>query len=88
MRLYSWHKLQKGVNSNEKKFFSFLLAIALVLVILPVSGVHAQLPAAYESGIQIQNLAAEEGDITLTFFNLQGFVVGIATEKKSIQTVH
>ncbi len=64
-----------------KKFFSFLLAIALVLVILPVSGVHAQLPAAYESGIQIQNLAAEEGDITLTFFNLQGFVVGIATEK-------
>jgi len=61
-----------------KKFFSILMAIALVLVILPVSGAQAQAPVGYESAIQIQNLADTDGLITLTFFNLEGFVVGTA----------
>ena len=60
-----------------KKFFSILMAIALVLVILPVS-VRKQAPVGYESAIQIQNLADTDGLITLTFFNLEGFVVGTA----------
>ncbi|HQL91997.1 MAG TPA: hypothetical protein PK381_01435 [Anaerolineaceae bacterium] len=61
-----------------KKFFSILMAIALVLVILPVSGAHAQAqkPVAFESSIQIRNLSAEDGFINLTFFNLSGYVVG------------
>ena len=62
-----------------KKFFSILMAIALVLVILPVSGAQAA-PVAYESGIQIQNLANEDGLLTLTFFNLAGYVVGTADQ--------
>jgi len=61
-----------------KKFFSILMAIALVLVVLPISGAKAASPVGYESGIQIQNLADTDGLITLTFFNLAGYTVGTA----------
>nr|HPL81199.1 hypothetical protein [Anaerolineaceae bacterium] len=63
-----------------KKFFSILMAIVLVLVILPVTGVQAQKPVAFESSIQIRNLSPDAGTITLTFFNLQGFVVGTSDQ--------
>ena len=59
-----------------KKFFSILIAIALVLVLLPVSGAQAQKPVAFESSIQIRNLSANAGQITLAFYNLNGFMVG------------
>jgi hypothetical protein len=61
-----------------KKFFSIFLALALVLAILPVAGAKAQSPVAYESSISIQNLSPDAGLVTLTFYNLQGFVVGTA----------
>jgi hypothetical protein len=64
-----------------KKFFSILMAIALVLAILPVTGVQAQQkPVGFESSIQIRNLSPDAGTITLTFFNLQGFVVGTSDQ--------
>ena len=59
-----------------KKFFSILIAIALVLVLLPVSGAQAQKPVGFESSIQIRNLSANAGQITLAFYNLNGFMVG------------
>ncbi len=59
-----------------KKFFSILIAIALVLVLLPVSGAQAQKPVDFESSIQIRNLSANAGQITLAFYNLNGFMVG------------
>ncbi len=63
-----------------KKFFSILMAIALVLVILPVSGAQAQKPVGFESSIQIRNLSADAGTITLSFFNLNGFLVGTSDQ--------
>ena len=63
-----------------KKFFSILIAIALVLVLLPVSGAQAQKPVAFESSIQIRNLSANAGQITLAFYNLDGFLVGTSDQ--------
>jgi hypothetical protein len=63
-----------------KKFFSILIAIALVLVLLPVSGAQAQKPVAFESSIQIRNLSANAGQITLAFYNLNGFLVGTSDQ--------
>ncbi len=63
-----------------KKFFSILIAIALLLVILPVSGAQAQKPIAFETSIQIRNLSANAGQITLAFYNLDGFLVGTSDQ--------
>ena len=58
-----------------KKFFSIFLALALVLAILPVAGAQAQKPVAYESSVQVRNLSANAGALTISFYNLSGFLV-------------
>jgi hypothetical protein len=64
-----------------KKFFSILIAIVLLLVILPVSGAQAQKkPVAFETSIQIRNLSANAGQITLAFYNLDGSLVGTSDQ--------
>lgn len=63
-----------------KKFFSIFLALALVLAILPVAGVQAQKPVAFESSIQIRNLSGDAGAVTIAFYNLAGNLVETAED--------
>lgn len=58
-----------------KKFFAitFILALALGVAASPA---HAAVPVTYESSIQVRNLTDTAGTITLTFYDLNGVIVG------------
>ena len=51
----------------------FVLALALGMVVSPT---HAATPVTYESSIQVRNLTSGAGTISLTFYDLNGAVVG------------
>jgi hypothetical protein len=58
-----------------KKALYVFFALALVLG-LAVSPVSAAAPVDYESSIQVRNLSADAGEITLVFYDLTGAPVG------------
>lgn len=58
-----------------KKYFAVLMVLTLALGFLATPA-HAAVPVSYESSIQVRNLTATAGTITLTFYDLTGVIVG------------